>query len=133
MEQRTIKNSVNCVGLGVHTGAEVSLKMRPAPSDTGIIFIRSDLKENNQIKADFSLVSNTMLGTTLTNQSGVSIATIEHLMAALWGSKIDNVFIEVNGPEIPVMDGSSEPFMFMIESAGIEKLGKLRKYIEITL
>ncbi|MEQ9116413.1 MAG: UDP-3-O-acyl-N-acetylglucosamine deacetylase [Rickettsiales bacterium] len=132
MEQRTIKHTVSCFGIGVHSGKPASLTLHPAEANTGIQFVRTDIKTNNTVKARYDFVSTTTLGTTIKNKSGVEIATIEHLMAALWGCKIDNIIIETDGPEIPIMDGSSEPFIFMIECAGVQNLNSLRKYIEIT-
>lgn len=132
MEQRTIQHTVSCFGIGVHCGKPASITLHPAPANTGIKFIRTDLKNNNEVVARYDFVSSTTLGTTIKNKYDIEVATIEHLMAALWGCQIDNIIIETDGPEIPIMDGSSEPFMFMIECAGVKELGHLRKYIEIT-
>lgn len=130
--QRTIKNKVNCSGIGLHTGQEVTISIIPAEADQGIIFKRTDItNKNNIIPANYLNVQGTMLGTTVTNEEGVSVATIEHLMAALWGCGIDNCLIEINGPEIPIMDGSSEPFVFLIECAGRKQLAKTRRIIEV--
>jgi UDP-3-O-[3-hydroxymyristoyl] N-acetylglucosamine deacetylase len=132
MEQRTIKHTVGCFGIGVHSGKPAAITLHPASADTGIKFIRTDVKGNNEVIAKYDFVASTTLGTTIKNKNNVEVATIEHLMAALWGCKIDNIIIETDGPEIPIMDGSSEPFIFMIECAGVMKLDRLRKYIEIT-
>lgn len=132
MEQRTIKHTVSCFGIGVHSGKPASITLHPAKADAGIQFIRTDITKNNTVKARYDFVSTTTLGTTVKNKEGVEVATIEHLMAALWGCKIDNIIIETDGPEIPIMDGSAEPFIFMIECAGVQNLKSLRKYIEIT-
>jgi UDP-3-O-[3-hydroxymyristoyl] N-acetylglucosamine deacetylase len=130
--QRTIKNTVSCFGIGVHSGKPASLTLHPAPENSGIQFIRTDITNtSNKIEAKYNLVSNTMLGTTLKNESGVEVATIEHLMAALWGCKIDNIIIEIDGRETPIMDGSSEPFIFVLECAGIKEQDQPRRYIEI--
>lgn len=132
MEQRTIKHTVSCFGIGVHSGKPASITLHPAPENSGVKFIRTDIKSNNEVAARYDFVSATNLGTTIRNKDGIEVATIEHLMAALWGCKIDNIIIETDGPEIPIMDGSSEPFIFMIECAGVKNLNQLRKYIEIT-
>lgn len=130
--QRTIKNSISCLGVGVHSGALVSLSLYPAPADSGITFIRTDIKgKNNKIKANYNLVSRTTLGTTIQNNDLVEVSTIEHLMAALWGCQIDNVIVEIDAAELPIMDGSSGHFVFMIECAGTKSQDKPRKYIEI--
>lgn len=130
--QRTIKNKVSCFGVGLHTGVRVDLALLPAPEDTGIIFKRVDIKDKNPIvTASYANVSNTVLGTTIRNEDGIHIATIEHLMAALWGCAVDNCIVEINGPEVPIMDGSSEPFVFLIECAGVQEQKKNRKIIEI--
>ncbi len=130
--QKTIGNKVSCFGIGLHTGVRVDVSLNPAGVDTGIVFKRNDVKgKNPAIEASYKNVSNTMLGTTLRNEDGVSVATIEHLMAALWGCGIDNCVVEINGPEVPIMDGSSEPFVFLIECAGKKELNKARKVIEV--
>ena len=130
--QRTVQNKISCFGIGLHTGVRVDLALLPADEDTGIIFKRVDIKDKNQIvAASYDNVSNTVLGTTIKNEDGVHVATIEHLMAALWGCGIDNCVIEINGPEVPIMDGSSEPFVFLIECAGIKQQVKGRKVIEV--
>lgn len=130
--QRTLKNRVSCIGTGLHSGAKVSMSLVPAAEDTGITFFRRDEKEKNQVvEASYKNVSNTMLGTTLTNEEGVSVATVEHLMAALWACGVDNCVVELDGPEVPIMDGSSEPFIFLIECAGIREQSKTRRVIEV--
>ena len=132
MKQQTIKHSISCVGIGVHSGKLTSLSLYPAPEDSGITFIRTDIKNhNNKVSACYKSVSKTRLGTTIQNTDKVEIATIEHLMAALWGFNIDNIIIELDGPEIPIMDGSSEKFLFMLECAGTQTQDKPRKYIEL--
>jgi len=130
--QRTVSNKVSCFGVGLHTGVRVDLALLPAAEDAGIIFRRIDIKDKNQIiSANYANVSNTLLGTTIRNEEGVHVATIEHLMAALWGCAIDNCVVEINGPEVPIMDGSSEPFVFLIECAGIQEQKKNRRVIEV--
>lgn len=130
--QRTISSKVSCNGIGLHTGAQVFLTLLPAQTDTGIIFRRSDVDPTqSDIRAYYTNVVATNLGTVIANEFGVKVSTIEHLMAAIWGCGIDNLIVEVNGPEVPVMDGSSEPFVFLIECAGIKTQDKARKVIEI--
>jgi len=132
VEQKTIKHSISCFGVGIHSGKPTSLTIYPAPENSGITFVRTDITNKlNRIKASYNNVSKTKLGTTISNESGVEVAIIEHLMAALWGCKIDNVLIELDGPEIPIMDGSSESFVFMVECAGVEVQKESRKCIEI--
>ena len=130
--QKTINSKVSCKGIGLHSGIDIFLTLIPAPCDTGIIFKRVDLEDGkNEIKAHYKNVVTTNLGTTISNEFGAKVSTIEHLMAAIWGCAIDNLVVEVNGPEVPVMDGSSEPFVFLIECAGINNQEKPRKVIEI--
>jgi UDP-3-O-[3-hydroxymyristoyl] N-acetylglucosamine deacetylase len=130
--QHTIKHVVSCFGIGIHSGNPTSISLYPAAPNTGITFVRTDVKDlENTIHAHYSAVSKTNFGTTIKNSAGLEIATIEHLMAAFWGCKIDNVIVEVDGPEIPIMDGSSEPFVFMIECAGREPQEEPRKYLEV--
>jgi UDP-3-O-[3-hydroxymyristoyl] N-acetylglucosamine deacetylase len=129
--QCTLNNPVSCFGIGLHTGLTISMTLLPAAADTGILFRRKDLAGHPTVKADYRFVSNTMLGTTVSNEDGVKVGTIEHLMAALWGCNIDNVIVELDGPEIPIMDGSSEPFVFLIECAGVAEQNKTRKIIEV--
>ncbi|MCE3233763.1 MAG: lpxC [Rickettsiaceae bacterium] len=130
--QRTLANKVSCSGVGLHSGIMINLTLKPAEENAGVVFIRTDVKDkNNRVEACYKNVSNTMLGTTLSNESGVMVATIEHLMAALWGCGVDNCVVELDGPEIPIMDGSSEPFIFLIECAGTAEQSKTRKVIEV--
>lgn len=121
-QQRTLADVVTCEGIGVHSGRPVTLRLCPAPVNTGIIFRRTDIEGSSElrnIKAIFSNVTETKLCTTIANDAGTSVATIEHLMAALAGLGIDNAYVDINAAELPIMDGSSEPFVFMIECAGI--------------
>lgn len=132
-KQKTVRKKVSCTGVGLHSGLDTKLTIHPAKVDEGIIFKRTDVQneETAYIKAEYQNVSNTLLGTTITNEHGTHIATIEHLMAALWGCGIDNCIVELDAPEIPIMDGSSEPFVFLIECAGHKLQSKNRKVIEI--
>ena len=119
LNQQTIKDSVTISGIGLHSGKYVDLILEPAEEDSGINFIRSDLSKENKILAIWSNVSNTVLSTTITNSYGVKVSTIEHLMSALSGMHIDNINILINGPEVPIMDGSSKPFVELIEKISI--------------
>ncbi len=129
--QQTISKAITANGLGLHSGVEVSMKLLPADVDHGIVFYRTDLNSNNKIEAIWSNVSNTQLSTTISNKQGVSVSTIEHLMSALSGLHIDNIKIEIDGPEVPIMDGSSKDFVNLIESIPLIKLNKKRKVIKI--
>lgn len=131
VSQKTVNSKVECSGVGLHSGERASIKLIPAPCNSGIIFKRSDLSGQNIINANYKNVIGTNLGTTLTNEAGAKVSTIEHLMAAIWGCGIDNLLIEIDGPEIPIMDGSSEPFVFLIECAGINIQEEPRRVIEI--
>ncbi len=129
--QQTICEPVSINGIGLHSGINVSMKLLPAESNYGIKFIRKDIANNNIIEALWSNVSNTNLSTTISNQSGVSVSTIEHLMSALSGLHIDNIKIEIDGPEVPIMDGSSIKFVNLINSSSIKNLNKKRKIIKV--
>ena len=130
--QRTIKTSINCTGIGVHTGQKVSMCLKPADENTGILFRRSDINNGNvEILAHWKNVIDSRLCTVIGTKTGIKIATIEHLMAALYGCEIDNIIIEIDGPEVPIMDGSSGPFTFLIECAGIQEQNQIRRYIRI--
>jgi len=119
-----------CRGIGVHTGARVSMTLHPADTGTGIVFCRSD-RGGATVAADWRNVQESPLCTTLTNREGISVATVEHLLAALAGAEIDNVVVELDGPEVPVMDGSAEPFLFLIERAGIVEQDAPRRAIKV--
>lgn len=130
--QTSLQYAVTCTGIALHSGAQVSMTLHPAKADHGIVFKRRDVSgADAYVPARYDAVCDTQLGTTLTNRAGVKVMTVEHLMAALWGCGIDNVLIELDGPEIPIMDGSSEPFVFLIECAGIETLGAPRRVLQI--
>jgi UDP-3-O-[3-hydroxymyristoyl] N-acetylglucosamine deacetylase len=130
--QKTLKSSIHCSGIGLHSGEKISMSLHPADIDTGIVFRRADLRgQQAEIAAHFGNVSDTRLCTSLSNDAGTTIATVEHLMAALAGCEIDNAVIEVAGPEVPIMDGSSEPFVFLIECAGVEEQAASRLTIQI--
>jgi len=129
--QQTIKGSIFVKGIGLHSGQDVELKLEPAEVDDGIKFIRVDSKKNNIIEAIWSNVSETILSTTISNAHGLKISTIEHLMSALSGLHIDNLNIYINAAEVPIMDGSSRPFVDMIEKIGIKKQNKKRKFLNV--
>jgi UDP-3-O-[3-hydroxymyristoyl] N-acetylglucosamine deacetylase len=132
IREKTLKTSIHCTGTGLHAGTKVSMTLNPAPAGTGIVFRRTDVQgAGAEIPALWSNVVDTKLCTALGNEQGVSVGTIEHLMAALYGSEIDNAIIEINGAEVPVMDGSAQPFVFLIECAGIVEQDRPRRAIEI--
>ncbi len=132
ISQKTINSKVRCNSVGLHTGAKVMMTLLPAPCNSGIVFRRTDLENGkNEIRANYKNVKTTNLGTTITNEFDAKVATIEHLMAAIWGCGIDNLIVELDGPEIPIMDGSAEPFVFLIECAGINIQDEPRRVIEI--
>lgn len=129
-KQRTLKDQVECTGVGLHSGERVRLNIRPAPSDTGIKFVRTDLDGHPMVEARFDNVCNTTLATTI-GCNGCRVATIEHLMAAFFGLGIDNAVVELDGPEVPIMDGSTAPFIFLIKSAGIREQKSPKQFIVI--
>ena len=130
VKQRTLKTSVSVTGVGLHSGEKVTLSLRPAPVNSGIVFRRLDVKPVEEIQARADLVNDTRLSTCM-EQNGVRIATIEHLMSALAGLGIDNACIEMNGAEVPIMDGSAGTFIFLLQSAGIVEQSAAKKFIRI--
>lgn len=130
LRQRTLKNVIRATGVGLHTGEQVYLTLRPAEPGTGIKFRRSDLAEPVVIDARPENVGETILSTTLV-QDGVKISTVEHLLSALAGLGIDNALIDVSAPEVPIMDGSAGPFVFLLQSAGIKDQDAPKKFIRI--
>jgi UDP-3-O-[3-hydroxymyristoyl] N-acetylglucosamine deacetylase len=132
IKQQTLGNPVSCSGIGLHSGRNVRMSVLPALANSGIVFKRLDVPAAQAlVAARYDLVSDTRLGTTITNRHGVCVSTIEHLMAALWGAGIDNATVELNGPEVPIMDGSSEPFMFMLECARIIRQNAPRRLLRV--
>ena len=129
--QTTLNRSIDCAGVALHSGKKVSLSLKPAGPNMGIIFRRSDLPGLPEIRANWKNVVDTRMCTTLGNSEGVTISTVEHLMAALSGCHVDNAIIEVSGSEVPVMDGSAQPFVFLIECAGVKQLDASRRVIEV--
>ena len=130
LAQRTLTNSIKAFGVGLHSGDLISLELKPAPPDTGIIFRRTDLNPLVEIHARAENVGDTTLSTSLC-KGDVQISTVEHLLSAMAGLGIDNAYIEVNAAEIPIMDGSAGPFVFLIQSAGIDEQKKAKKFIRI--
>ncbi len=130
IRQRTLKNSIRATGVGLHTGEKIFITLRPAAPDTGVIFRRVDLDEPVEIKATPLNVGDTSLSTTLVKDE-VRISTVEHLMSALAGLGIDNVYVDISAPEVPIMDGSAGPFVFLIQSAGIVEQDALKRFIRI--
>ena len=130
IRQRTLKNVIRATGVGLHTGEKVFLTLRPAAVNTGIVFRRIDLEPVVDVKASLDNVSSTRMSTTL-ERDGVRISTVEHLMAAFAGLGIDNVFVDLTAAEVPIMDGSAGPFVFLIESAGIEEQRAPKQFIRI--
>jgi len=130
LKQRTLKKAIHATGVGLHNGEKVTLTLRPAPANTGIIFTRVDLPQPNEIKATPHAVHDTRMCSAL-EQDGARVATVEHLMSALAGLGVDNVFIDVNAPEIPIMDGSSGPFVFLLQEAGLVEQNAAKKFIRV--
>lgn len=130
MFQQTIKNNIAFKGIGLHTGRIINVRISPAEADTGIVFIRKDLAHVVEIKADAAYVVGTNYATTL-GSNGASVSTVEHLLAAFYGLGVDNAAVEIDGPEIPIMDGSASDFAGMIEHAGLKRLSCPRSYIVI--
>jgi UDP-3-O-[3-hydroxymyristoyl] N-acetylglucosamine deacetylase len=130
LKQRTLSNSIRASGVGLHSGEKVNMTLRPAAKDTGIIFRRLDIEPIQQIPARAESVIDTMLGTTIAKKNA-SVMTVEHILAAFAGLGIDNALIDLDGPEVPIMDGSSASFIFLIESAGIEEQNASKKFLRI--
>jgi UDP-3-O-[3-hydroxymyristoyl] N-acetylglucosamine deacetylase len=128
--QRTLKNVIRATGVGLHTGEKVYLTLRPAAPDTGIIFRRTDLDPAVDIRACAENVGDTRLSSTLV-QEGVRVSTVEHLLSAFAGLGIDNAYVDVSAPEVPIMDGSAGPFVFLLQSAGVEEQNKAKRFIRI--
>ncbi|OHX14961.1 UDP-3-O-acyl-N-acetylglucosamine deacetylase [Chromobacterium sphagni] len=131
MLQRTLKQAIRATGVGLHSGERVKLTLLPAPPDTGIVFRRTDLPEPVDVKAQPSLVNDTRLSSTLVTDTGVRVGTIEHLMSALAGFGIDNLIVEVTAAEIPIMDGSAAPFVYLLQSVGVVEQHKKKRFIRV--
>lgn len=130
IRQRTLKNVIRASGVGLHTGEKIHLTLRPSTADSGIVFVRTDIENAPEIKACIENVGDTQLSTTL-EKNGVRVSTVEHLLSAIAGLGIDNLIIELSGPEVPIMDGSAGPFVFLLQSAGIEGQNAAKKFIRI--
>jgi UDP-3-O-[3-hydroxymyristoyl] N-acetylglucosamine deacetylase len=126
--QRTLRRQISCAGIGLHSGTKVTLTLRPAPADTGIVFRRTDLAID--IPATVAHVTNIQYATVL-GRDGATVETVEHLLAALTCAGVDNVIVELSQREVPIMDGSSAPFLYLIQEAGVKKLSAARQYIKV--
>ena len=130
--QHTVRSPVRFAGIGVHTGEQARVTLLPAPADSGVVFIRTDVRDrDNRIAVSGEAVCRTQLGTVITNAAGVTVSTIEHLMAALVMTGVDNALVEIDGPEMPIMDGSSIDFIRGLDRAGLQPQGAPRRFIEI--
>ncbi len=130
IKQRTIKNTIKATGIGLHTGKKITLTLIPAPAGSGVIFTRTDIKPQVEIKACPENVGDTTLSTTLILDN-IKVSTVEHLLSAIAGLGIDNIHINLDGPEVPIMDGSAGPFVFLLQSAGIKEQNNSKKFIRI--
>jgi len=130
IRQRTIKSAIKSTGVGLHTGRKVVMTLRPAQPDTGIVFRRLGLERPVDIRADARAVTDTRLCSALEG-GGAKVATVEHLMSALAGLGIDNLYVDLDGPEVPIMDGSAGPFVFLLQSAGIEEQRAPKRFFRI--
>jgi UDP-3-O-[3-hydroxymyristoyl] N-acetylglucosamine deacetylase len=130
LQQRTLKDSIRATGIGLHSGVKVYMTLRPAPANSGIVFRRLDLPQPVDIPAAALNVTETNLGTTLEFGTG-KVATVEHLLSAVAGLGIDNLFIDLTAPEVPIMDGSAAPFVFLLQSAGLEEQAAKKRFIQI--
>lgn len=132
LAQKTLKSPIHCTGIGLHSGVKVCLTLHPAKPDTGIVFRRTDVDADvAEVQGNWRHVRDTRLCTVVGNDAGTTIGTVEHLMAALCGCGIDNVVVELDGPEVPIMDGSSAPFVFLIECAGIASQEAPKRMIKV--
>ncbi|MEI6227467.1 MAG: UDP-3-O-acyl-N-acetylglucosamine deacetylase [Methylophilaceae bacterium] len=130
LKQRTLKKAISATGVGLHNGEKVTLTLRPAAADTGIVFKRVDLPQPNEILATPSAVHDTRMCSAL-EANGVRVATVEHIMSALAGLGVDNVYIDIDAAEIPIMDGSSGPFVFLLQEAGLLEQAAAKKFIRV--
>ena len=128
--QRTLKNSIRATGVGLHTGTKIFMTLKPAEPDTGVVFRRVDLPGAPEVRATATQVGETMLGTTLV-QGEAKVSTVEHLLSAIAGLGIDNVIVEVSAAEVPIMDGSAGPFVFLLQSAGITEQAKPKRFVRV--
>ena len=131
LNQKTVKNKINFSGVGLHSGIKANVSINPSSPNTGIIFKRIDIKTDNLVYPNFSNVSNTSLNTTISNEQGIKVSTIEHLMGAMFCLGIDNALIEIDNEEIPILDGSAKNFIELISAAGVKKSDEPIKIIKI--
>ena len=132
IKQRTLKNKVRATGVGVHLGQRVEMMIRPAPADNGIVFCRTDLPGAPTVRAHALNVNDTRMSTRIEDaRTGARAATIEHLMSAFAGLGIDNAYVDLSAEEVPIMDGSAGPFIFLLQSAGIEEQGRVKRYMRV--
>src|SRR6187402_4005058 len=130
IKQRTLKNIIRATGVGLHTGDKVYMTLRPAAPNTGIVFRRTDLNPPIELHSRPENVGDTRLSTTLIN-GDVRVSTVEHLLSAMAGLGIDNAYVDLSAPEVPIMDGSAGPFVFLLQSAGIEEQSKAKRFVRI--
>src|SRR5689334_16571892 len=130
LKQRTLKSSVSARGVGLHSGKKVLMVLRPAAANTGIVFCRSDLPSPADVPARADLVGETSLGTSIVN-GNAKVATVEHLLSAIAGLGIDNAYVDLSAPEVPIMDGSAAPFVFLLQAAGIEEQNAPKRFIRV--
>ncbi len=132
IHEHTLSGPAICAGVGVHTGQRVRMAIRPAPAGTGVVFVRTDVTDkDNRVPATGEAVVATRLGTVIANAAGVQVSTIEHLMAAFSALGVDNVTVELDGPEVPILDGSAQPFIELLDRAGFRRQEKPQRYIEV--
>lgn len=131
IKQRTLKQVTKVTGIGLHSGKKVTLTLRPAPENTGILYARTDLEPAVYFPASANMIGDTTLCTCMINDDGVKISTVEHLSAAMSALGLDNVIVEVDAPEVPIMDGSSSPFIYLLLDAGIEEQNAPKKFVRI--
>jgi UDP-3-O-[3-hydroxymyristoyl] N-acetylglucosamine deacetylase len=130
LQQRTLNNTIRATGVGLHTGEKVFVTLRPAPVDTGIVFVRTDLDQPVELRAHAHNVGDTTMATSIRNDR-CEISTVEHLMSAMAGLGVDNAYVEVSAPELPIMDGSAAPFVFLLQSAGVIEQKAAKKFLRI--
>lgn len=131
LKQRTIRQIVRTIGVGLHSGTKVELTLRPAPADTGIVFRRTDLNPPVELPASAGGVGDTRMASTLDNKQGAKVSTVEHLMSACAGLGIDNLYVDVTAEEIPIMDGSASSFVFLLQQAGLQEQNAAKKFIRV--
>ncbi len=129
--QRTLKSSVSCTSVGVHSGEDITITLKPAAVNSGVVFVRTDVDGDRVIPARWDRVIDTRMCSVIANVSGAVVGTIEHLMAALAGCGVDNVEIDIDGGEVPIMDGSSEPFVALIKNVGVVEQDAPRRVIKV--